>query len=376
MTEIFQEQPEQTPPGSYHEFLKETIGLIKNRAILCLDDAGAVIYCVNDCSHVLGYENKELAGLHLSNLFPHEEDGAQHVLQLLRRRGNRDSETQHLLRRKDSSEFLARLTLNAISSHPDPAVQYLLFIDCVNNQEHIKSKEEDLNASLMRSNFDLMQFAYIASHDLQEPLRTIIGFCDLLIAKNKDKLDKDSERYLSIILANTQRMQQLIHDLLLYAKLDAPNISTSPVSLRRPLLQAMAALDSAINSSGAQISYDELPTITGNVTQLSLLFQNLLSNAIKFSSETSPAIHISCKTIDGIHHISVSDKGIGIDMNDAERIFLLLQRLHSKDQYEGSGIGLAVCRRIAQRHGASITLDSKPGEGSTFTISFVAMNSD
>jgi light-regulated signal transduction histidine kinase (bacteriophytochrome) len=226
----------------------------------------------------------------------------------------------------------------------------------------------------MRSNFDLMQFAYIASHDLQEPLRTVIGFCDLIMAKNKNKLDTDSERYLSIIMANTQRMQQLINDLLLYAKLDAPNISTSQVSLRRPLLQAMAALDSAISSSGAQITYDDLPTITGNLTQLSLLFQNLLSNAIKFRSETSPAIHISCETIDGMHHISVSDKGIGIDMKDAERIFLLLQRLHSKDQYEGSGIGLAVCRRIAQRHGANITLASKPGEGSTFTISFAAMN--
>ncbi len=355
---------------------------------MCVNERGEITHCLSNALKMLGYHEGELLGRHYTCLFAGSgepargavESGAAERLETQLYQ----TSSEQLIHHKDGSQFLAKLTI----TQPDPnsgnrgqnikavlVIQVLHKCSDANTADRPDSMKQletldSSNQSLLQSNFDLMQFAYVASHDLQEPLRTITGFCDLITTKNKGKLTAETERYLNIISSNIDRMQRLIDDLLQYAKLDAPDVSTSAVSLHRPLRQAIAALDSAIKTSGAQITYDELPVVAGNSTQLSLLFQNLLGNAIKFRSTLPPSIHISCKTSEGKHHVSVRDQGIGLEMRDADRIFSLLQRLHPRDQYEGSGIGLALCKRIAQRHGATISVNSSVGEGCTFTVVF------
>ncbi|MBC7999198.1 MAG: CHASE3 domain-containing protein, partial [Leptolyngbya sp.] len=218
------------------------------------------------------------------------------------------------------------------------------------------------------SNSDLQQFAYVASHDLQEPLRTVISFCDLLAKKSRDTLDDDSAKYLEIILENSARMQQLIKDLLLFARLQSQGNPLSPVDMQICLNQAVKALDTAILEADARITYDELPTVIGDATQLSLLFQNLIANAIKFRRDESPQIHIGASQEGEEWRISCTDNGIGMKMEYAERIFVIFQRLHSRSKFDGTGIGLAVCKRIVERHGGNITVNSSPGKGSTFAF--------
>jgi signal transduction histidine kinase len=229
-------------------------------------------------------------------------------------------------------------------------------------------KLDQLANDLARSNKELEQFAYVASHDLQEPLRTVLSFCDLLAKKNRGSLDADSAKYLEIILESSARMQQLIKDLLLYARLESEGNALRQVDLGICLNQAIKALDVAILEAGARITYDEMPSVMGDATQLSLLFQNLIANGIKFRRDEPPQIHIGVSKKDEWWQISCTDNGIGMKMEYAERIFVIFQRLHSRSKFDGTGIGLAVCKRIVERHGGNIAVHSSPGNGSTFTF--------
>jgi PAS domain S-box-containing protein len=229
-------------------------------------------------------------------------------------------------------------------------------------------KLDQLANDLARSNNELEQFAYVASHDLQEPLRTVISFCDLLAKKNRGALDADSTRYLDVILESSARMQQLIKDLLLYARLQSQGNDLGPVDLSTCLNEAIKALNAAIVEADAKITCDEMPTVTGDAMQLSLLFQNLIANAIKFRGAEPSQIHIGASKGDEGWIISCTDNGIGMKMEYAERIFVIFQRLHSRSKFEGTGIGLAVCKRIVERHGGKIAVNSVVGKGSTFTF--------
>lgn len=225
---------------------------------------------------------------------------------------------------------------------------------------------DHLAKDLARSNKELEQFAYVASHDLQEPLRTVISFCGLLDRRSRGALDADSTKYLDVILESSARMQQLIKDLLLYARLQSQGNPAKPVELGICLNLAIKALNTAILESDAKITYDEMPTVTGDPTQLSLLFQNLIANSIKFRRDVPPEIHIGVSRVEAGWEISCNDNGIGMKMEYSERIFEIFQRLHSRSKFEGTGIGLAICKRIAERHGGTISVDSSPGKGSTF----------
>lgn len=231
---------------------------------------------------------------------------------------------------------------------------------------------ESLAAELARSNRDLQQFAYAASHDLQEPLRTIISFCDLLKKKVSGKLDPDADKYLTVIGEGTSRMQQLIKDLLGYASVDAQGKPLEPIKLSQPVNMALDSLRAAIGDSGASVVCDELPVVLGDATQLSLLFQNLIGNAIKFRSEAPLVVRIAVERVGDFYEVSIKDNGIGFKMEYAERIFVIFQRLHARSKFEGTGIGLATCKRIIERHGGTIRVDSIPGEGSTFIITLQA----
>ena len=219
---------------------------------------------------------------------------------------------------------------------------------------------------LKRSNEDLQQFAHVASHDLQEPLRMVASFTQLLAQRYEGKLDADADKYIGFAVDGAQRMQQLIRDLLAYSRVDARHKPAEDVDLKRLLLRVQRDLRETLVETGADIEHGELPTVRGDPTQLQLLLQNLISNALKFHGDAAPRIKIKVQQGPGHLTISIQDNGIGIEVEHADRIFTIFQRLHSHSEYPGTGIGLAICKKIAERHGGRIWFESEPPHGSTF----------
>ena len=234
----------------------------------------------------------------------------------------------------------------------------------------MKQAEEEIRGyaeTLKRSNEELEQFAYVASHDLQEPLRAVSSFSQLLAKRYQGKLDTDADEFISFIVNGAKRMQTLINDLLAFSRLGTRGQPFAPVAGEEVLQTALVNLDAACTESGALITHDPLPMLLGDSTQLTQLFQNLLSNAMKFRRPKQvPQIHISATPGDGFWQLSVRDNGIGIDPRYFERIFILFQRLHERDTYPGTGIGLAICKKIVERHGGRLWVDSGPETGSCF----------
>ena len=225
---------------------------------------------------------------------------------------------------------------------------------------------EAVAADLARSNKDLEQFAYVASHDLQEPLRIVAGYLQLLERRYKGKLDADADDFINFAVDGASRMQALINDLLSYSRVGTRGKAPAPVDLEAVLKRATGNLQAAIEESRTVITHDPLPTIIGDATQLLQLLQNLVSNAIKFRGESPPRIHVSARRDGGRWLLGVKDNGIGIDPQYKDRIFVIFQRLHTREKYPGTGIGLAVCKRIVERHGGTIWVESEVGKGSTF----------
>jgi signal transduction histidine kinase/CHASE3 domain sensor protein len=223
-----------------------------------------------------------------------------------------------------------------------------------------------LNEDLNRSNQELEQFAYVASHDLQEPLRMVASFTQLLEKRYKDKLDDDAKEFIHYAVDGASRMQRLINDLLDYSRVTTQGKPLVKIDLSAVLGMAVANLHNRIQESGALVVNDNLPFVKGDEIQLMRVFQNLIDNAIKFKGDESPKIIIKSEIVNNKAVISVEDNGIGIDFKYKERIFIIFQRLHSIAKYTGTGIGLAVCRRTVERHGGKIWFESEPGKGTTF----------
>jgi PAS domain S-box-containing protein len=219
---------------------------------------------------------------------------------------------------------------------------------------------------LMRSNAELQQFAYVASHDLQEPLRMISSYTQLLLRRYGDRFDKDAREFMDYVVDGSARMKQLIEDILAYSRVGTRGREFKTVQSETALKKALINLRAAIEAAGATVTHDPLPEVEADDVQLAQLFQNLIGNALKFTGPAAPRIHAGIAQQPQAWEFSVSDNGIGIDPQYFERIFMVFQRLHSKGEYTGTGIGLAICKKVVDRHGGRIRVESRPGHGSTF----------
>ena len=239
----------------------------------------------------------------------------------------------------------------------------------VTERKQMEERLKQMTDEMQRSNTELEQFAYVISHDLQEPLRMVSSYTQLLAKRYSNKLDADADEFIAYAVDGAKRMQTLLHDLLEYSRVGTRGKPFSLVNCEHIVEQAMANLKIAIEECGASVSYDVLPTIMGDEGQLVRLFQNLIGNAIKFRGEKAPQVHISAQRRDNTVTFSVKDNGIGIDPEHSQSIFDIFRRLHTSEEYPGTGMGLAICKKIVERHGGHISVQSQSGQGSTFYFS-------
>jgi light-regulated signal transduction histidine kinase (bacteriophytochrome) len=251
----------------------------------------------------------------------------------------------------------------------NPAKQEKLISDNELLEELVRERTRELDQAitdLKRSNQELEQFAYIASHDLQEPLRMVSSFTQLLERRYNDQLDQDGRDFIHFAVDGANRMQRLINDLLDYSRVTTKGKPLVKLDLSSVLGQAVANLQNKINETGSIIVNDELPFAYGDEGQLVRVFQNLLDNAMKFKGVDPPRINVTAQTIGDKVQVSITDNGIGIDKIYNESVFTIFQRLQSKVEYPGTGIGLAICKRTIERHGGKIWFESESGKGTTF----------
>ncbi len=260
-----------------------------------------------------------------------------------------------------SREQLDEHTLSALASIADAVAQGIV-------RRRTELELEHRVSELARSNADLEQFAYVASHDLQEPLRMISSYTQLLARRYRGKLDADADDFVGFIVEGVSRMQRLINDLLEYSRVGTRGGAFVELELDAVLDVALANLESAVQQSGAEITREPLPRIRGDEGQLGHVLQNLVGNAIKFRSERPLRVHVSARREPAAWVISVQDNGIGIEPAYFDRIFVIFQRLHAREKYPGTGIGLAIAKKIVERHGGTIWVESVLGEGTTVSF--------
>jgi light-regulated signal transduction histidine kinase (bacteriophytochrome) len=237
----------------------------------------------------------------------------------------------------------------------------------VTEQRRAEQQLAEHARELERSNSELEQFAYVASHDLQEPLRMVASYCQLLQRRYKGKLDQDADEFIGFAVEGATRMQRMINELLNYSRVGRKSAGFAPVETREAVGVALESLAAAIEDTGAAVTVGELPRVVGEATLLQQLFQNLVGNALKFRrDDVRPEIAIAAERCDEAWEFTVRDNGIGIEPEYAERIFLLFQRLHERTKYPGTGIGLALCKKVVEHHGGRIWVESAPGGGSVF----------
>jgi len=266
--------------------------------------------------------------------------------------------------RKDGSEFPVEIGLRPMET--DEGMFVLSAIVDITERKRSEEQMRRANEALEKSNVELQQFAYIASHDLQEPLRKISSYCQLLKEEQGERLDEEGREYLDVAIDGAERLKTLVRDLLTLSRITTRGKPLAATDADDCLEAALENLELAIEENGAQLTCDPLPVVMADGSQLTLLFQNLVSNALKYRAESVPVIHIGGRDLGGVYEFFVRDNGIGIDPQFNQRIFKIFQRLHNRRDYSGTGIGLALCQRTVERFGGRIWVESEPGAGSTF----------
>ncbi len=308
----------------------------------------------------------------LQTIHPDDRDGAAQAVQKAASEAA-ELNTEWRVTDRDGTERWLMSRGQPVFDAEGRAVRYIGTVLDITERRQAEDALKKTLADLERSNADLEQFAYVASHDLQEPLRMVSSFTQLLADRYHGKLDQDADEFIAFAVDGANRMQRLIDDLLSYARVGTKGKPPAPVPADLALDRALENLQAAIQENQVEITRDPLPTVTIDDVQLSQVFQNLIANAIKFRGERPPHISMGCETRGADWVFSVRDNGIGIDPQYFERIFVIFQRLHKREEYSGSGIGLAICKKIILRYGGRIWAESKPGEGSTFFFTLPKM---
>ena len=345
-----------------------------NDAIISGDSQGSIIHFNKAAERAYGYQESEVVGTPITSLMPRrfQDACAQGLARFLASGESRViGKTVELTgRRKDGSEFAIEMSLASWKTKGQT-----FFTSIIRDITERKQAQDALAAKvaeLALSNKELEQFAYVASHDLQEPLRMITSYTSLLSKRYAGKLDQDADEFIGFAVDGAKRMQSLINDLLAYSRVGTKKKELAPTNCEAVLTAILKALDMAVQDAAATITHDKLPTVMADATQLGQLFQNLIGNALKYRNSKPPVIHIGCRR-DGDHWLfSVQDNGIGIDSKFAEKIFIIFQRLHTREEYAGTGIGLAVCKKIVERHGGKIWVESELGHGSMFCFTLLS----
>ncbi len=322
---------------------------------------------------LLGVRREDFIGKKDSDFFPPEEAGffTENDRAVLQNGEVVDIAEEEIRTRVKGLRFLHTKKIPIANSEGAP--QYLLGIsEDITEHKQAREELERTAAELKRSNEELEQFAYVASHDMQEPLRMVASYTQLLQRRYSDKLDATANEFIEFAVDGARRMQQFITDLLQYSRVGTQGHVLEHVELQEILAAVRINLKVAIEESGAQIDADPLPAVAGDKRQLTQLLQNLIGNAIKFRGAETPRVRVTAARENGMWRIGIADNGIGIESKFFERVFVIFQRLHSRDEYAGTGIGLAICKKIVDRHGGRIWIDSKKGEGTTFFFTLAA----
>jgi PAS domain S-box-containing protein len=338
-------------------------------AMVVVNQAGDIVLLNVQAEKQFGYHRDELVGQRMKNIIP---TGFAERLIADALRSAEDALAQQIgtgieltARRKDGTEFPIEIMLSPLESAEGVLVTAAIRDITMRKvaEAHLLYKVEELN----RSNEELGQFAYIASHDLQEPLRMVASYTQLLARRYKGRLDSDADEFITFAVDGANRMQRLIQDLLAYSRVGTKGKELLETSSEEALERSLLNLRGAIADSGALVTHDPLPAVLADEMQLVQLFQNLVGNAIKYQKAGVPKIHVSASKNGGAKWtFSVQDNGLGIDPQYFERIFVMFQRLHKREEFAGTGIGLAICKKIVERHGGTISVESQPGHGSTF----------
>jgi PAS domain S-box-containing protein len=340
---------------------------LKDYAMFLMDPNGIVQTWNAGVEALLGYSEEDWIGRHTSDIFTPADKAVELCaaeIEIAREQGTASDIRWH--RRKDGSELFAHGVINTVY---DECGNLVGFTKILSDETDHKRLED----ALLESNSALEQFAYGASHDLREPLRGIGSFAQLLARRHADALGKEGNEYLELIVENVQRLHKVIENLLAYARAGVEKNSFGNTALDESVESALSQLFEAIKESGARVTHDPLPVIRGEAIEIARLFQNLIGNAIKYRSPDRPSqIHITSQPEGNFWLICIHDNGIGFAQQYAESIFKPFTRLHDR-QYSGSGVGLAICRRIVERHGGRIWAESQVGVGSRFCFTFPAI---
>jgi len=378
------------------DFTSTLFGSLTGYAVIAADFDGNVIAYNEGARQIYGYAPEEVSGRrNIESFFPPDFVEAGHFQQavdVLLATGRFAYEGEKV--RKDGTLFPARVLFTLTKDHSGKVVGFVEIVEDLtervraeeelrNHRDRLAKANEVLYAEIMerkraedglrqtavelaRSNKDLEQFAYVASHDLQEPLRMVSLHIQLLQRRYQGKLDEQADKYILRAVEGSRQMQTLIKDLLAYARVGTRGKELVPVNCEAVFDQAVTHLAAAVRESGAEVTRSALPSVRGDNTQLVQLFQNLIGNALKFRAERTPRVHLEAQQDGPYWRFSVRDNGIGIDPRYHDRLFVIFQRLHTKAEYPGTGIGLAICKKIVERHAGRIWVESEPGKGTVF----------
>ncbi|MEA1864535.1 MAG: ATP-binding protein [Euryarchaeota archaeon] len=350
---------------------------IPNVAVYGYGHDGTIHYWNKASEAVYGYTGGDAIGKNILDLIipPELRDVIRETIEHGAQTGVVPAPSELSLMRKDGAlapVFSSHVVLKRHGREPE---LFTIDVDLV-ERRYVEARLRRAVDDLKRSNAELEQFAYVASHDLQEPLRMVSSYVQLLKRRYEGKLDSDADDFIEFAVDGASRMQTLIQDLLVYSRVGTRGKPFEPTNCEDVLGQVLSNLEVAIDEDGAVVTQDPLPTVEADASQLAQLFQNLIGNAIKFHGDEPPRVYIAAERKGDEWEFSVADNGIGIDPEFFERIFVIFQRLHGRQEYSGTGIGLAVCKKIVERHGGRMWVVSEPGKGATFYFTIPAKGGD